>query len=296
MRVCARLSIPFQVFSFQEVFRSEVVDYFCRSYRQGQTPNPCIACNRFLKWGAMRSRAAALGIDQIATGHYAGIARLENGRFAIRRSKYQRKDQSYVLYSLTQEDLAHTLMPLGDYEKDEVRAIAAEVGLEVAKKPDSQDICFVPDGDYASFLERENGESAPGDFLLDGQVVGRHKGITHYTIGQRKGLGIAVGRPVFVNRIDVENNTVVLGSDEECFRSTLIACDLNHMAVERFDPEAIYTARIRYSDTGTSCRVRYLDADRIEVTFLKPVRAVTPGQALVLDDGAWIAGGGRIVE
>ncbi len=295
--VCEKLDIPFHVFSFEDEFRSKVVDYFCRSYVRGMTPNPCIVCNRFLKWGAMRRKAAELGIFVIATGHYSRILTSKEGRFAILRMPEQKKDQSYVLYSLTQDDLKHTLMPIGRYEKNQVREIAREIGLEVASKPDSQDICFIPDGDYAAFLERQIGKEQmppPGNFMMDGQVVGCHKGIACYTIGQRKGLGISLGKPVFVNKIDAEAGEVWLGENEDCFSESLVACEINHMGVARFDEEATYCGRIRYSDAGTPCRVHYLSEDRIKVDFLEPVRAITPGQALVLDDGEIILGGGRI--
>ena len=297
MRVCAMLSIPFHVFQLQDAFRRDVVDYFCDAYLHGQTPNPCIACNRYLKWGAMLERAQQLGADGIATGHYARIECLENGRLAICNSKTAAKDQTYVLYNLTQEQLAQTLMPVGEYDKEEVRDIARRIGLPVADKRDSQDICFVPDGDYGAFLERELGrERLPkeGNFVTaDGRIVGEHKGIVHYTIGQRKGLGIALGEPVFVNRIDVAKNEIVVGTNEECFTSSLVAKAVNHMGAERFDEGKVYTAKIRYSDAGTRCRVRYLP-EALAVQFEQPVRAVTPGQAVVLYDGEYVAGGGVI--
>ncbi|MBQ9631731.1 MAG: tRNA 2-thiouridine(34) synthase MnmA [Lachnospiraceae bacterium] len=298
MRICAGLGIPFHVFSLQETFRREVVDYFCRSYLSAETPNPCIACNRFLKWQALREKAAQLGADFIATGHYARIHRTAEGRYAIGRSKDARKDQSYVLYPLTQDDLAHTLLPLGDYEKEQVRAIAAEAGLPVANKPDSQDICFVPDGDYAAFLERQVGAelvNRPGSFVMDGRTVGQHKGIVHYTIGQRKGLGLSLGRPVFVNQVRADTNEVVLGDEEKCFADALVAEDVIMQSVAGFDAEATYVGRIRYSDRGTPCRVRQMEDGKIKVCFLEPVRAITPGQAVVIDDGTLVVGGGRIL-
>ncbi len=300
MEVCARLSIPFYTFSFKELFREKVVDYFCSSYINGQTPNPCIACNRYLKWGAMRKAAKELGAEYIATGHYARIAQADNGRYAVTRSKAVAKDQSYVLYSLSQDDLKHTLMPIGDYTKEEVRGIAYDIGLSVSSKPDSQDICFVPDGDYAGFVERMSRgvfSAEPGDFVLsDGTVAGRHKGIIHYTVGQRKGLGLSLGRPVFVNRIDPIRNEVVIGENEDCFADGLVADEWNGMADEVPEPGKVYTGRIRYSDRGTACTARMIGKDTVEVRFLKPVRAITPGQAVVLDDGEMLIGGGRILK
>lgn len=303
--VCARLGIPFHVYSMQEVFREKVVSYFCQSYVKGHTPNPCIMCNRYLKWGAMLDKARELGADYIATGHYAKIQKFPNGCYAVVQSEAGEKDQTYVLYSLTQEQLSHTLMPLGSYHKQEVRKLAGEAGLLIADKRDSQDICFVPDGDYNAFLERQLGKEdlpPPGNFVMrDGTVVGRHKGITHYTIGQRKGLGIALNERVFVNRICADRNEVVIGKDEECFSLNLKASQVNHMGVKVFDEQTVYVGKIRYSDSGTPCRVSYLEEDdqngiQIEVKFLEPVRAITLGQAVVLYDGDVVAGGGIISE
>ncbi len=307
MNVCERLGIPFHVFSLRERFQSQVVDYFCQSYIKGQTPNPCIVCNHRIKWYALQKKARELGADFIATGHYASIKQLENERFAVVRSRSADKDQTYVLYSLTQEQLSHTLMPLGEYQKDEIRSLAKQIGLAVADKKDSQDICFIPDGDYHAFLIRQLGEQSlppPGNFVMtDKTVVGRHQGITHYTIGQRKGLGIALNERMFVNQIDADRNEVVIGRDEECFSTTLIAGQINHMAVAEFDENKQYMGKIRYADKGTLCTVRYLpeiepdqEARKIEVRFQKPVRAVTKGQSLVLYDGDIVVGGGVIMS
>ena len=298
-RVCAKLGIPFSVLHLEDYFREKVVDYFCDEYIHGRTPNPCIACNTYLKWGAMLDAAKRMGAEFIATGHYATIIKNAGGRYTVKVSKDARKDQSYVLYNLSQEQLTATLMPLGEYDKPAVREIAKSIGLEVAEKKDSQDICFVPDGDYGAFLERERGKNnlpGEGDFVLsDGRIAGRHKGITHYTIGQRKGLGIALGERVFVNRIDAKSNRVVLGTDEECHAKSLIAGEINHMAAEHFDEDDTYVAKIRYSDPGSYCRVTYLQED-IRLDFENPVRAVTPGQAVVLYKDGAIAGGGIIKE
>ncbi|MGN0291458.1 MAG: tRNA 2-thiouridine(34) synthase MnmA, partial [Lachnospiraceae bacterium] len=198
-RVAGELDIPYYVMNFRKEFKEQVMDYFIGEYLQGRTPNPCIACNRYVKWESLLKRSLEIGADYIATGHYARIEQLENGRYAIRNSVTAAKDQTYALYNLTQEQLAHTLMPVGDYTKDEIRGIAEKISLRIAKKPDSQDICFVPDGDYAGFICRETGEDVikEGNFVTaDGTVIGRHKGITNYTIGQRKGLNLSMGRPV----------------------------------------------------------------------------------------------------
>jgi len=203
-RVAMQLDIPYYVMNFKNEFKKNVIDYFTDEYIHGRTPNPCIACNRHVKWESLLKRSLEIGADCIATGHYARIAQLENGRYAIRNSVTAKKDQTYALYNLTQEQLSHTLMPVGDYNKDEIRAIAEKIGIQVAHKPDSMEICFVPDNDYAGFITRETGYvSRPGNFVdLHGNILGTHKGIIHYTVGQRKGLGLAMGHPVFVVAID----------------------------------------------------------------------------------------------
>ncbi len=236
-RVADHLGIRYYVMNFREEFQKHVIDYFVGEYRKGRTPNPCIACNHFVKWESLLQRSLEIGADSIATGHYARIERLANGRYALRKSVTAAKDQTYALYGLTQEQLARTHMPVGDYEKDDVRRIAGEVGLPVACKPDSQEICFVPDGDYAAFIERETGRAdEAGNFVdIHGNVLGVHQGITHYTIGQRKGLGLAMGHPVFVTEIRPETREVVIGESEDVFRTTLRASGLNFMSVPEFD-------------------------------------------------------------
>ena len=211
-RVAAALEIPYYVMNFKKEFKENVIDYFVEEYQNGRTPNPCIACNRYVKWESLLQRSLSIGAEYIATGHYARVVQLENGRYTLRRSATLAKDQTYALYNLTQEQLKRTLMPVGKYTKDEVRAIAEKINLRIANKPDSQDICFVPDGDYAAYIEEEAGVKVPeGNFVLtDGTVLGRHKGITHYTVGQRKGLGLALGYPAFVLEIRPETNEVVI--------------------------------------------------------------------------------------
>lgn len=296
-RVAERLKIPYYVMNFRKEFRENVMDYFTAEYLRGRTPNPCIACNRYVKWEALLKRSLEIGADYIATGHYAGIEKLANGRYAIKNSVTAEKDQTYALFNLTQEQLRHTLMPVGAYTKDEIRAMAEEIGLAVAHKKDSQEICFIPDQDYAGFIDRECGGDVPppGNFVSkDGTVLGRHLGITHYTIGQRKGLGIALGHPVFVTEIRTDTNEVVLGENEEVFTDRLYADHLNFMALPDIRNEVELTAKIRYSHAGSPCKVRRTGEDEILCEFLEPVRAVTPGQAVVLYDGNYVAGGGMI--
>lgn len=295
-RVAERLGIRHYVMNFREEFQTYVIDYFVREYRQGRTPNPCIACNRFVKWESLLQRSLEIGADYIATGHYARIEQLTDGRFALKKSVTAAKDQTYALYSLTQEQLSHTLMPVGDFEKDEIRKMADELGLPVAHKPDSQEICFIPDHDHASFIERETGEpNKPGDFVdKQGTVLGRHQGIAHYTIGQRKGLGLAMGHHVFVTEIRPDTNEVVIGENEDILQTTLRARELNFMSVERLDREVRGTAKIRYNHRGDDCVMRMVSDDEAEIVFDRPQRAVTPGQAVVFYDGDTVMGGGVI--
>ena len=297
-RVAERLEIPYYVMNFKEDFHKYVIDYFVSEYEKARTPNPCIACNRYVKWESLLHRSLEIGADYIATGHYARIMQLPNGRYTIRNSVTAAKDQTYALYNLTQEQLSHTLMPVGAYHKDEIRKIAEEIGLMVAHKKDSQEICFISDNDYAGFIDRECGDQVPppGNFVLtDGTVVGKHKGITHYTIGQRKGLGIAFGHPVFVTEIRPETNEVVLGENRDVFTYELDADHINFMSIPDIQDEMLLKAKIRYSHSGSMCKVTRTGEDTIHCEFLEPVRAVTPGQAVVLYDGEYVAGGGTIL-
>ncbi len=295
-RVAEQLDIPYYVMNFRKEFEENVIRYFVREYREGRTPNPCIACNRYVKWESLLQKSLALGADYIATGHYAKIRQLESGRYTLLRSDAKGKDQTYALYNLTQEQLAHTLFPLGEYEKPQVRELAEMAGLRVAQKPDSQEICFVPDNDYAGFIERETGvKEEVGNFVsTSGKILGQHKGIGHYTIGQRKGLGIAFGEPMFVVEIRAHSNEVVLGRGEEVFANRLTARKVNYMAAAGFEAGQEVTAKIRYNDSGAKAIISAVGDDFFTLDFPVSVRAVTPGQAVVLYDGAYVLGGGTI--
>lgn len=298
-QAATRLGMRFYVFNETDRFRRCVMDRFTAEYAAGRTPNPCIDCNRELKFGALLDRALTLGYDYIATGHYARVAYdAESGRYRLLRGAERRKDQSYVLYQLTQHHLAHLLLPVGDYDKPAIRDKAREAGLDNADKGDSQDICFVPDGDYTAFLERYTGRTYPqGDFLDEsGKVVGKHHGAVRYTIGQRKGLGLAMGEPVYVCGKDMQANTVTVGPNSSLFSSALQANDWNWFPFPELTEPMDVTVKIRHSQFEQPGRV-FPEADGFaRVEFAQPLRAVTPGQAVVLYQGDMVLGGGTITE
>ncbi|HHU71385.1 MAG TPA: tRNA 2-thiouridine(34) synthase MnmA [Clostridiales bacterium] len=312
-RVSEVLDIPYYVMNFKKEFKENVMDYFVSEYLQARTPNPCIACNRYVKWESLLTRSIGIGADYIATGHYARIVKLPNGRYTIKKSVTLAKDQTYALYNLTQHQLAHTLMPVGEYSKDAIREMADEAKLPVANKPDSQEICFVANNDYAGFIEeyiKDNDISklvpnltkerpvglTPGNFVTpDGRVIGKHKGLIHYTVGQRKGLNLAMGHPVFVLKLKPETNEVVIGNSDEVFSNILYANRLNFMAIEDLEGEMEVEAKIRYSHKGAKAKIKKIADDEIICVFDEPQRAITPGQAVVFYQDDLLVGGGTII-
>ena len=297
-KAASQIGIPHYVMNFRDVFREKVIDYFTETYCLGMTPNPCIACNRYVKWEALLHKSLSVGASYLATGHYAKVGRLDNGRYTVFLSETSAKDQTYALYSLTQEQLSHTLFPLGSYGKDRIRQIAEDNSLSVAHKNDSQDICFVPDHDYAAFIEQETGREFPeGDFVdTNGNVLGRHRGIIRYTVGQRKKLGLSLGRPCFVLAVDPDRNEVVIGFDEEAAGDVFYVSCLNFMAVEDIEQPFECVVKIRYNHKGTAARIEKTGDDRVKVTLSEPQRGVAPGQSAVFYKNDHILGGGVICK
>lgn len=301
--VASRFDIMHYVYNFKDIFNEKVIKNFIDSYERCLTPNPCIDCNRYIKFEGLLERAVALGCDYIATGHYARIEfDEEKGRWLLKKANSEEgendKDQSYVLYNLTQDQLSRVLFPLGSMKKSEVRRIAEENGLINAAKPDSQDICFVPDGNYASFIEKSTGRKSPAGNVVnsEGKVVGRHDGLINYTIGQRKGLGIAFGKPTYVIGKNSSDNTLVVGSEQELLKKSLIADDLNWISIPELTEPIICKAKTRYRMQEQPCVVYPEPDGRVYVEFNEPQRAITPGQRVVFYDGDIVIGGGVIVE
>jgi tRNA-specific 2-thiouridylase len=296
--VAARCGVDHYTFNFKEIFKDTVIKNFTEAYLRGETPNPCIDCNRYVKFDEMLRRAVALECDYLATGHYARIEKDEKiGRYLLKKALDETKDQSYVLYNLTQDQLSKILFPMGEMRKTEARELADSNELVNANKPDSQDICFVPDGDYAKFIEEYTGvKQKEGNFVdFRGNILGKHKGISHYTIGQRKGLGIALGKPVYVVGINPEDNTVILGDESELMNTTLIAKDVNLISIEKLDQPIRCKARTRYKQIEQPCTISQNDDGTVTVIFDEPQRAFTPGQAVVFYDDDIVIGGGTIV-
>lgn len=295
--VAFKLGIQYHVFNFKDEFEKTVIDPFVHAYETGSTPNPCIDCNRYMKFRALWVRAQMLYEDYIVTGHYGKIEYDQgSGRYLLKKARDLTKDQSYVLYSLTQEELSRTLFPLGDMTKEHTREIAMEQGFINAKKHDSQDICFVPNGDYAGFICRHTGKSYPsGDFVdQDGNVLGTHKGIIHYTIGQRKGLGLALKQPMYVTGIDVENNKVILGYNKDLMSTDFEVKDFNWIACEAPGSSMKADVRIRYKHHESPATITPMENNCVHIHFDEPQRAITPGQSAVAYDGDVVIGGGII--
>lgn len=283
-------------------FQRFVVDPFAKEYLRGRTPNPCIICNRCVKWEKLLYYARVVGAAHIATGHYASVIKLDNGRYTVKQAAHSEKDQAYMLYRLTQEQLAATLMPLGDLSKEEVRQIAEDAGLSVASKPDSQEVCFVTDGSYADYIEKTAGADFRGEGSFvdpSGNILGRHKGIIYYTVGQRKGLGIALGHPVYVSEIRADSNEVVLGSEQSLYHRSLLCRDVHFMSIPdlKEGDSLRCTVKVRYRHAGQSAEIAAAENGTIKVTFDEPVRAATPGQSAVFyDDAGCVVGGGIIAQ
>lgn len=295
-RVAKQLDMPFSVCDLSQDFCKNVIDYFVNTYLQGGTPNPCVECNRTMKFGKLYTLCRELACQMIATGHYARITSDANGRRLLSVARDRSKDQTYVLWSLTQDQLSHTLFPLGDYTKAEVREIALSNGFCNAERAESQDICFVPDGDYAAFIRHYTKTDFPiGSFVdKDGNVLGTHQGIVHYTIGQRKGLGIAFGKPTYVCKKDPIDNTVVLGSNEDLFSRELTAHRMNLIALDSITQPLRVQAKIRYQAQPADATVEQIDVDRFFLRFDQPQRAISKGQSVVLYDNDTVLGGGII--
>ena len=294
-RVAFGLDMPFYVWNFSDEFRCEVIDRFAAAYAAGRTPNPCIDCNRYLKFGALLRRARALGFDALATGHYARVEK-SGGQYLLKKAADETKDQSYVLYMLSQAELSLLRLPLGELRKSETRQIAARQGFAVARKPDRQALCFAPDGDYAAAAERALGRAfAPGDFVdAEGRVLGRHAGIGRYTLGQRRGLGISNEAPLYVCGIEPAENRVVLGGPEALLSRTLEANDFNWIAGRAPDGPLRARAKVRYRQPEQPATVTPTGPDSVRVVFDEAQRAITPGQIVVLYDGDIVLGGGTI--
>lgn len=295
-RVANKLGIPYYVMNFRDIFEEKVIDYFTAEYLRGRTPNPCIACNRYVKFEALLNKALGLGAEYVATGHYARLGYSEEyKRYTVRRAVDRRKDQTYVLYGLTQRQIAHTMMPLADYTKDQVRKMAADFGLAVADKAESQEICFVLDDNYRGFLQEKSKDIKPGPLLnLKGEVIGKHRGIPFYTIGQRRGLGLAAGERLYVVHIDPENNAISLGPEEAILGSDLIAGDVNLILYDEITGPLEVEAQVRYNGRPAPATLTPLHGGGVNVHFHVPQRSITPGQAVVFYHGEYLVGGATI--
>lgn len=299
-KIADSLGISYHVHNCTSEFREYVTDPFINDYINGLTPNPCIGCNRYVKWDKMLYLSKVMEAKYVATGHYAFVHKLENGRYSVKKALHPGKDQTYMLYRLSQEQLSSTLMPLGKYSKDEVRKIASEAGIPVAEKPDSQEICFVPDDDYACFIEENAGTRVRGEGLFvdeDGKPLGKHKGIIHYTVGQRKGLGLPLGYPAYVKEIRAGENEVVIGKEDSLYKDEIFLRDVNYLSIEDIpEGDKIRCAvKIRYHHPGKTAVIENADEGRVRIVFDEPVKAAAPGQSAVFyDENGYVIGGGII--
>lgn len=295
--VANKLGIPFYVLNFRDKFKADVIDNFIHEYMEGRTPNPCIVCNKVIKFQHFLQKAREIGCDYISTGHYAKIEKINN-RFVLKKSVDFRKDQTYALYNATQDVLEHTLFPCGEYTKDQIREIAKEIGLYVHNKKDSEEICFIPDNNHGEFIKRAKpGKIKEGKFVdKEGKVLGKHKGIVFYTIGQRRGLGLSLGKPGFVTDINPFKNEVVVGDEVDIFKTELIAKDVNFISIDSLkEPMKVYV-KIRYSAKPCSATIYNLENDKVKVVFDEKQRAITKGQSVVFYDDEYVVGGGIIEE
>ena len=294
--VCEKLGIEHLTFDLKKEFKEKVIDEFINQYKIGLTPNPCLECNKYIKFGKMLDLALEKGFDKIATGHYARVEK-SGDRFILKKATDESKDQSYVLYSLTQHQLSHLLLPLGNLSKPQIRSLAEEKGLVNANRPDSQDICFVPDGDYAAFIEETDGfASEKGNYVdINGNVLGLHQGVINYTIGQRKGLGIALGKPQFVIDKDAETNTVILGDEEYLFKTEVLVKKPNFIPFDKLEEAMRVSAKLRYRHRAESATIYPLENGNVKIVFDRPQRAPSSGQAAVFYDGDTVVGGGKII-
>jgi tRNA-specific 2-thiouridylase len=297
-KVAGKLGIPHHIIDLRDIFASIIIADFCREYSLGNTPNPCVLCNKYIKFGRLWEKVRELGAALMATGHYARIEKDNSGKYLLKKGKDQRKDQSYFLCRLTQEQLSRTLFPLGNLTKVKVRQIAGELKLPVAERPESQEMCFIPDDDYAKFLKEYALETvAPGPILdRKGNVLGQHEGIAFYTIGQRKGLGISAAKPLYVTAIEPERNAVVVGTKEQTYNSELVANNLNWIAASMPEQPIKVKARVRYRHPEAEAMVSPLDKTSVYVKFAEPQMAIAPGQAVVFYDGDTVIGGGTIIR
>lgn len=296
--VADHLGIPHYTLDFTDKFNDAVINNFINEYLSGRTPNPCVLCNKIIKWGALLEKAESLGAEYLATGHYAKILKLDNGRYTVALPKDKNKDQTYFLWSVSQNALSKTIFPLGEYSKPEIRDIAANLNLKSASTPDSQEICFVPDNDYSKLIELRIPEIKEklkdGDIIYKGEIVGKHKGYPYYTIGQRKGLQVALGKPVYVSKIDSENNIIVLDDEEGLFSSDFKLNNINLLAVEKIEKPLDIIIKVRYKDPGTPALIEQTSNDEITVKLSTPKKSITPGQSAVFYSDTYLLGGGII--